>query len=174
MKKIQEKFWGNIPISKSSKGWRIFPAFLKRLLHAFTRYFPMLPSMRASLHRWRGVKVGKNVFIGAEVFIDDAEPSFVTIEDETTILARSTILGHAYYPKHFSKILKAAGDKKKVEVKKGAYVGLGCIVLPGVTIGEYSIIGAGSIVTKDIPAYCVALGAPAKVVRKFSKKDLTI
>ena len=76
--------FGNIPRSEKSKGFGVISAFLKRLLHAFARYLPMFPSWRVTIHRLRGVEVGKNVFIGTEVFIDDVDPSLVIIEDEVT------------------------------------------------------------------------------------------
>lgn len=47
-------------------------------------------------------------------------------------------------------------------------IGMGCIIMPGVTIGEGAVIGAGSVVTKDIPAWTVAVGNPAKVIRQLS------
>ena len=53
------------------------------------------------------------------------------------------------------------------QLKDGAHIGIGAIIMPGVTIGEGAIIGAGSVVTKDIPPYCVAVGAPAKVIKSF-------
>ena len=172
MSSLQQKLWGKIPIGEKSKGWRIVPAFLKRVIHAFARYTPLLPSWRASLHRWRGVKVGKNSFIGVEVFIDDADPSLVEIQDDVTIIAQTTILGHAYYPMHFAQILESASKKEGVLIKQGAYIGLRTVILPGVTIGEYSIVGAGSLVTKDVPAYSMVLGVPARVVRSFSQNEL--
>ena len=58
---------------------------------------------------------------------------------------------------------------KPIVIKDGAHVGIGAIVMPGVTIGEGAIIGAGSVVTRDIPAYCVAVGAPARVIKTFEK-----
>jgi acetyltransferase-like isoleucine patch superfamily enzyme len=54
-----------------------------------------------------------------------------------------------------------------VVIKDGAHIGIGAIIMPGVTIGEGAIIGAGSVVTHDIPPYCVAVGTPAKVIREF-------
>ena len=58
-----------------------------------------------------------------------------------------------------------------IVIKDGAHVGIGAIIMPGVTIGEGAVIGAGAVVTKDIPPYCVAVGAPAKVIKDFSKKE---
>ena len=65
---------------------------------------------------------------------------------------------------------KKAQKKNGTIIKKGAYLGTHTVVLPGVTIGEYAIIGACSLVTKDVPAYSLAMGTPAKVVKKFPKK----
>lgn len=53
-----------------------------------------------------------------------------------------------------------------VHIGNNVFIGMHCIVMKGVTIGENSIIGAGSIVTKDIPANCIAAGVPCKVIRK--------
>jgi len=165
--------WGDIQVDKRSRGWRVIPAFFKRCLHAFARYVPLIPSWRVAIHRWRGVIIGERVFIGTEVFIDDATPHLIKINDDVTIIARSAILGHAYYPKHFSKILKNSNANKKTVIGRGVYIGFGCTVLPGVMIGDYAIIGAGSMVTKDIPPYSVAMGVPAKVMRNFDSKKIT-
>jgi acetyltransferase-like isoleucine patch superfamily enzyme len=169
---LLQRSWGTIPMSPKSKGFHLFSAFWKRILHCIARYFPLLPAWRVVLHKWRGVRIGKNVFIGAEVFIDDADPSLVRIEDNATIIAQSTLLGHAYYPNHFSTLLKTASQKQGTLIRKGAYLGLRTTVLPGVTIGEYSIIGAGSLVTKDVPPFSMAFGVPAKVVKTFKKEKL--
>ena len=56
---------------------------------------------------------------------------------------------------------------KKVVLKSGCWVGANTVILPGVTIGSNSVIGAGSIVTKSIPDNCVAVGQPAKVIKKI-------
>jgi len=118
------------------------------------------------------VKIGKNVFMGCEVFIDDAEPSLVTIEDDVTIIGQTTILGHAYYPSHFSLFLGDARQRGGTVIKRGAYLGLRTVVLPGVTVGEYAIVGAGSLVTKDVPPYTMVVGVPARIVKRFNKEAL--
>jgi acetyltransferase-like isoleucine patch superfamily enzyme len=60
---------------------------------------------------------------------------------------------------------------KKIIFKKGCMLGMGTIVMPGVTIGEGAIVGAGSLVTKDIPPWAVAAGSPAKVIRKITQNE---
>ena len=54
---------------------------------------------------------------------------------------------------------------KKVIIKKNAWLGSSCIILPGVIIGENSVIGAGAVVTKDVPDNCVFAGNPAKLIK---------
>ena len=93
----------------------------------------MFPSTRVWLHRCRGVYIKKIVFFGTEVFIDDAEPELVHIKENVTIIARTAILAHGYYPRHLQNKLKSAGNKKGVLIEKGAYIGFGAIILPGVT-----------------------------------------
>ncbi|HVS85388.1 MAG TPA: acyltransferase [Gaiellaceae bacterium] len=171
---LLQRFWGNIPVSPQTRGRKVFGAVGRRWLHAVARYAPLTPAMRASLHRTRGVHVGKRVFIGTEVFIDDAVPSSVTLEDDVTVIAQTTILGHTYYPTHFHRLL---GDEetragKHTTIRRGAYLGLRSTVLAGVEVGEYAIVGAGSLVTGDVPAYTMVVGVPAKVVREYGPDDV--
>ena len=59
----------------------------------------------------------------------------------------------------------------KVTIKKNAWLGMNVTVCPGVTIGEYAVVAAGAVVTKDIPAYAVAGGVPAKVIRYLDPEE---
>ena len=56
---------------------------------------------------------------------------------------------------------------KEIRIKKNAWIGARVSILPGVTIGENAIVGTGSVVTKDVPDNCVAVGVPAKVVKRL-------
>lgn len=143
---------------------------IKRYMNWFARNIPMTPEMRVRLQRVRGVKIGQNVFIGINVFFDDARPDLIRIEDNVTILVGTTILAHVYPPEHFHKIIQE--KEQGVVLQKYCYIGANSLILPGVKIGEYSIIGAGSVVTKSIPSYSLAYGDPAKVIRSYSKDDI--
>ena len=66
---------------------------------------------------------------------------------------------------------KGAQYNMPIHIGKCCWLGAGVIVLPGVTIGDYSVIGAGSIVTKDIPSGVVAVGNPCRVIRPIGEKD---
>lgn len=164
---------GQVPWEDEFKGFRVFRSIIGRFLHAIARYLPIHPKWRVLIHRWRGVKIGKGVFIGGDVFIDNTYPESVIIEDYVAIAYGSFIVGHFIYPLHLRKILgKDRSTKKGVLLKKGCYIGPRTVIMDGVSIGECAIIAAGSIVTKDIPSYSIAMGSPARVVKTFSKNDI--
>ncbi len=160
---------GCVPQSASSRGWKLPGAVFRRVLHALARYCPMFPGARVVLHRWRGVTIGSHVFIGTEVFIDDAEPEGVVIDDNVTIIARASLLAHSYYPHHLSPHFAEAADRRGLHIRKGAYIGLGAILLPGVTVGEEAVVGAGAVVTHDVPPRAVVAGQPAQLIRSLAR-----
>ncbi len=169
MSERRDPLTGTIPRSPASKGaGGLLKALWNRSLHVFTRNAPLPATLRAALHRMRGVRVGSNVFIGAEVFIDDAEPQSIVIEDDAVILVRSTLLGHAYYPDRFRPFLGDAADRRGIVIRRGAYLGANVTVLPGVEIGENAMVAAGSVVTKDVPPRTLVAGVPARVVRDLA------
>lgn len=124
--------------------------------------------IRPIIWRWMGAKVGKNCFIGYEVWVDLTNTNLIELEDHVHIANRCLLLCHQRNLENYyvgDDYAKLGYNKKKIQLKKGCLLGMDTIVLPGVTIGEGAIIGAGSIVTKDIPAWTIATGRPAKVVK---------
>jgi len=101
-----------------------------------------------------GVEIGDNVKIRAFTFI----PEGVKIEDDVYIGPRVTFTNDKY-PR-----TRGRWRPLKTLVKEGASIGAGSIILPGLTIGKYALIGAGSIVSKDVEDYAIALGTPAKTI----------
>jgi len=124
------------------------------------------------LHRLRGVKVGKGSKISRSVQLDESYPHLIEIGEKVWVTAGVMILCHQRDLNYYE-IGKAVMDcpmkVSKVVIKDGAHIGIGAIIMPGVTIGEGAVIGAGSVVTSDIPPYCVAVGVPAKVIKTFQK-----
>ena len=119
-------------------------------------------AMEEKLARWRslGAAIGKNIFIGFDVVIDEGFAEFLTIEDNVVIAARTFIILHD------SALNNISGDPirvGKVTLKEQAYIGANVTILPGVTIGSKAIVGAGSVVTRDVPDGMVAVGNPAAV-----------
>ena len=68
---------------------------------------------------------------------------------------------------HISPIFRRLYSKKGIIIGKNVWIGRNACIMPGVTIGDGVIIGANAVVTKDIPAYCVAVGVPAKIIKKL-------
>ena len=168
------KRMGQIPLEKEFSGIGALRSVFNRFLHSMARGLPMYPAWRVMLHRMRGVRIGKGVFIGSDVFIDNTYPENIMIEDYVTIIARTFIVGHTFDPLHLRTVLNGNTKKTKrgVILKKGCYVGAQCCILAGVTIGENAIVGAGSVVTEDVPSYSTAVGVPAKVVKTFTPADV--
>ena len=117
--------------------------------------------LRVFFHRLRGVKIGKNVEIGHLVSIDNLYPEKVTIDDHATITARCTILAHDE-----SFAYARGGDEiiKETHICENAFVGVHSVVICGVTIGKRAIVGAGSVVTRDVEDDSIVAGVPAKKV----------
>lgn len=87
----------------------------------------------------------------------------VVIEDDVSIAANTQILTNNH-DEHQHRILLC----KPVVIKKNAWIGAGVTILPGVTIGENAIVGAASVVTKDVPANTIVVGNPARVLREVT------
>ena len=104
------------------------------------------------------VSIGKNVFINSN-FLAMARGG-ITIEDDVLIAANVSLISNNHDP-YERQIITC----KPVVIRKGAWIGAGATVLPGVTVGVYAIVGAASVVTHDVPDYAVVVGNPAKVVK---------
>jgi acetyltransferase-like isoleucine patch superfamily enzyme len=135
------------------------------LLHSLASKVP-LPSLAVKLHRARGTKIGKDCLIGDNVHLDLLHPELITIEDNVTIGMRTMIFTHR---SHWSPDLENIYPKSlaSVLIKRGSWIAPGCIILPGVTIGENSVVGAGSIVLKDVEPHTVVGGNPAKLIKRI-------
>ena len=104
------------------------------------------------------VIIGKNVFINTNLLA--MARGGITIEDDVLIAANVSLISNNHDP-YERQVLTC----KPVVIKKGAWIGAGATVLPGVTVGEHAIVGAASVVTHDVPDYAVVVGNPARVVK---------
>ena len=117
---------------------------------------------------------GKNVHLGKNVYFNFN----ATMVDDThiyigdyTMLGPNVVIATAGHPILPELREKALQFNMPVHIGRNCWLGAGVIVLPGVTIGDNTVIGAGSVVTKDIPANVVAVGNPCKILREISEHD---
>lgn len=91
----------------------------------------------------------------------------IDIESDVVCSARVTITDISHVTDDMEKaVLNQGIVTKPVKICKGAFVGINSTILPGITIGEHAIVGANSVVTRDVPAYTTVAGSPAKVIKK--------
>lgn len=114
----------------------------------------------------KGAKIGKRCKISSHSFICEG----VTIEDEVFVGHNVTFINDLFPRATADGKLQTEADWKCIPtlVKKGASIGSSATILCGITIGEGALIGAGSMVTKDVPAGAVVAGNPARIVKKKS------
>jgi len=117
----------------------------------------------------KNARIGKNCKISSHTFICEG----VIVEDNVFIGHNVTFINDLY-----PKATTPGGELQTEEdwacgvtlVKHGASIGSSSTLLCGVTVGEHSIIGAGSVVTKDVPPFCIVAGNPARILRKINKE----
>lgn len=104
------------------------------------------------------VQIGKNVYVNTNALM--MARGGITIEDGVQIAANVQLISnnHDVYDRQ---VLTC----KPVRIKEGAWIGAGASIMPGVCVGKYAVVGAMSVVTKDVPDYAVVVGSPAKVVK---------
>jgi len=132
---------------------RLLPGLKNRILQIFARVAPGATTLRVRLNRWRGVNIGKDVWIGYDAIIETSCPHLVTIRDRAAIGMRATIIAHNR-------------ELRGVVIEEDAILGAGVIVLPAVTIGQGAIVTAGSVVTKSVPPKTMVQGNPAQPIAK--------
>lgn len=121
----------------------------------------------------KGVSLGQNVFVGNKVTIGDhcKIQNNVSVYDnvhleEGVFCGPSMVFTNVYNPRS---LIERKDQYLDTLVKKGATLGANCTIVCGVTIGEYAFVGAGAVINKDVPAYALVVGVPAKQIGWMSQ-----
>ncbi len=120
-----------------------------RVMQILARFLPGAESLRVFLHRVRGVKIGKNVWIGYDVIIETSSPHLVSIGNNVSLGLRTAIIAHFK-------------GTESVTIEEDAFIGPGVIILPNVTIGKGSVVSAGSVVNSSVAPMTLVQGNPAQ------------
>jgi serine acetyltransferase len=131
----------------------ILSGLKNRICQHLARILPGATSLRVALHRFRGVKIGKNAWIGYDVVLDTGFPQLITLGDNVTISMRATIIAHFK-------------EERSVTIEDDVFIGPGAILLPNITIGKGAVVTAGSVVNRSVPPQTMVQGNPALPVAR--------
>ncbi len=124
----------------------MFSGIFQRMLRKVAFNAPGGYTVRPLLHKLRGVKIGDGVWISQYVYIDELHPEAVYIGDHSTIGIGSMIITHLYWGP------RQKNHQGKVVIERDVFIGPNCIILPDVTIGQGSVIQAGTVVSRNVPS----------------------
>ena len=151
--------------SEGKKRWEL----LKKMFAEIGEGTYIEPPLHAN---WAGrhVHLGKNVYFNFNVTLVDDNDIYI---GDCTMIGPNVVISTAGHP--VCPEIRADGGQFNIPVHigKNCWLGAGVVVLPGVTIGDNTVVGAGSIVTKDLPANVVAVGNPCRVLREVGEHDRT-
>lgn len=147
-------------------------AFYKEIISELKNFFDLFIVCRGKkieFFRKRGAKIGSNCELILKVKDFGSEPWLIEIGNNVTIGPNVSLITHdgssRLFRHNFPDMNPIFGNKfSPIRIFDNCFIGANSIILPGVTIGSYSIIGAGSVVTKDVPSRSVVAGNPAKII----------
>jgi acetyltransferase-like isoleucine patch superfamily enzyme len=122
-----------------------------------SRYCPSLPVKNWIYRHVLGMKVGKHTSFALMVMVDVFFPEKISVGDNSIIGYNSTILAHEYLIHEYR--------LGPVSIGRNVMIGANCTILPGVTIGDFAVVGAGAVVHKDVEPYSFVAGNPLQVIR---------
>lgn len=116
------------------------------------------------------VSIGNDTFIGHQVLISGNDEFKICIGDNVDLAPRVCIISGSHKIDMIGKHSAGEGTGGNVVIEDGVWIGANSTILPGVTIGKKAVIGAGSVVNKDIPPFCVAFGNPCKPLKIWNSE----
>lgn len=170
--------------------------YYKAIMRSFGRHSRIISPML--IVNAKNIAIGRDVFIRNGVRLEVVDPQNdivicigdnvnieqnchiigrvkVTIEDNVTITGNCSIVdvSHPYEDVYDTTKIgdRISKNEKTVTIGTGSFIGFGAHISPGVSIGKYCVVGAGSVVTKSIPDHTVVAGVPAKIIKRFSFEE---
>lgn len=168
------RFIANCVLLPLFRGYVFLQKRRKWFYMAYQKNWMLDPAEHRRQKCWRrcGAHINGRVSIGYDVYFDATHANMITIDDGAWITSRCLILCHKRDMKEYawgSDINEFPYVVAPVHICRNAHIGMGSIIMPGVTVGEGAIVGAGSLVTRDVPSYSLAVGQPARVVKTYPK-----
>lgn len=152
------------PVSGSNSLWQMYrtvpfwKVFKNVIVIVLARYCPSLRLKNAMYRSFLRMKVGGETAIALMVMMDVFFPEKITIGRNSIIGYNTTILTHEYLLNEYR--------LGPVEIGSHVMIGANCTILPGVRIGDYAVVAAGSVVTRDVESYTFVAGNPARLIRE--------
>jgi len=147
----------NLDDYKRSRRVPQWMAHLRKIL-SFPARFALGWKFRRLCLRWMGVHIG-NSYVGRDCLFDEETPELITIGDVVTISSRVIIATHDSW----------RGIAAPVNIGDSAFIGIGAILLPGVTVGKGAVVAAGAVVTKSVDPKTIVAGSPARLLRRIEE-----
>ncbi|MBU6276928.1 MAG: hypothetical protein KGQ61_09835 [Planctomycetes bacterium] len=123
------------------------------------------------LHRWRGVKMGRDCFIDPAAILETAYPENITLGDDVRVTAGAIVMTHIKAPHYLRDRGFVPAVLAPVVLEDHSFVGVNAVILPGVTVGRAAVVASGAVVTADVPPATMVAGNPAKVVKRFEERS---
>lgn len=121
-----------------------------------TRLYHLLSKLRVQAYRRiYGMTIGEGVIISSSAKLDRTNPKGVKIGDWTLVSFDAAVLTHDF----------VAGEHVVTEIGSFCFIGARTVIMPGIKIGDHVVVGAGSVVTQDVPSNSVVVGSPARVIK---------
>lgn len=144
----------------------------------FSSYFPLFPQImnrvRPVIWRWMGATIGKNAIISYGVYLDVPGMKRLKIGKNALISPQTLFFFHRRDLHKYFQGMNAHDIPMKeyfTTIGDNVQIGMRAMIMPGVTIGDGAVIGANSVVTKDIPPYAIVAGQPAKIIKYVNKRE---
>lgn len=160
-------------------------SFKMKAILKFLLKIPIINRSWATIYKWLGVNLGENARISPYISLygdykflncgnnSEINPECmfiarapISIGNNSTIAYRVMLLTSANPNTPYNKLgILYPSKQKPITIKDNVWIGAGAIILPGVVIGECSVVAAGAVVNKNVPPYCVVAGCPAKIIK---------